>query len=427
MERIKRLLAEAGIAEYIAVQTEERTAELFFVRQQLDTRRIKDVSRVSVSVYRESGEGEERQKGQSDAMLLPAMSDEACVKALRDAYYAAQFAMNPWYAAPDPIRAPQVKKTGEIMERSCEELAGLTAKALFDADDAEGAFVNSAEVFVSQRTVRVISSEGADVSWTEGKAEGEYVVQALEPEDVEMHRQFAFDELDCETLSDDVREALRFVRDRARAQSVLKSGVYDLILTRENAATVLRYYCQRSSARMCYPGYSTWKPGDDVQGESSGERLELTLRANTPYSWEGIPMTDKKLLTDGKLQIIHGENRLCRYLGIPATGDYRRFSCENEGSLSFAEMKARPCLWAVTFSDFQMDSFSGHFGGEIRLAYLIEDGVLTPVTGGSVNGSLMEAQSGFAFSKERFTGMDYRGPYALMLKNVKVAGTQEAE
>ena len=381
MERIKRLLAEAGIAEYIAVQTNERTAELFFVRRQLDMRRIKDVSKVSVSVFRTQGEGEDRQKGQSDAMLLPSMSDEACVKALRDAYYAAQFAMNPWYAAPDPVCAPEEQRHTELLDRSCEELAGQLAAALYDADDAQGAFVNSAEVFVSHRAVRVISSEGTDVRWAEAKAEGEYVVQALEPEDVEMHRQFSFDTLDTQALSDDVREALTFVRDRARAQRVLKSGSYDLILTRENAATVLRYYCQRSSARMCYPGYSTWKPGDDVQGQTKGERLELTLRANTPYSYEGIPMEDKKLLTDGRLELIHGENRLCRYLGIPATGDYRRFSCENEGSLTFEEMKARPCLWAVTFSDFQMDGFSGHFGGEIRLAYLIEDGIITKAFG----------------------------------------------
>ena len=88
-------------------------------------------------------------------------------------------------------------------------------------------------------------------------------------------------------------------------------------------------------------------------------------------------------------------------------------------------MKKKPCLWAVAFSDFQMDSFSGHFGGEIRLAYLIENGKITPVTGGSINESLIEAQQNMRFSKERFVSAHYEGPYAVEFGNISVAGTAE--
>ena len=52
MERIKRLLKEAGISDYIVYGYTERTAELFFVKKQLDTRRIKDVEKFNVTVYR---------------------------------------------------------------------------------------------------------------------------------------------------------------------------------------------------------------------------------------------------------------------------------------------------------------------------------------------------------------------------------------
>ena len=52
MERIKRLLAEAGISDYIVYGYTERTAELFFVKKQLDTRRIKDVEKFVVTVFR---------------------------------------------------------------------------------------------------------------------------------------------------------------------------------------------------------------------------------------------------------------------------------------------------------------------------------------------------------------------------------------
>ena len=90
--------------------------------------------------------------------------------------------------------------------------------------------------------------------------------------------------------------------------------------------------------------------------------------------------------------------------------------------MPFEKLKKGPCLWAVTFSDFQMDAMSGHFGGEIRLAYLIEGGKATPITGGSVNGSILEAQKDLTFSTERYRAADYDGPYAVRLKGVSVAG-----
>ena len=422
MERMIKLLAQAGIADYIVCRHTERTAELFFVKKQLDTRRIKDVEKFAVTVFRKGGKDGTPMRASTNVTLLPSMTDDEILGALKDAYFAAQFAMNPDYELPDPVRAPLVEQHGALADGEPELSAGKLAEALFAADRTEGAFLNSAEIFVLKQSFRVISSRGADVSWTQAKAEGEYVVQARQPEDVEIHRRFSFDELKTEELTRQAAEALAFVRDRARAQRILKSGSYDLILTGENAAEVLNFYAERSAASMLFSGYSTWKLGDDVQGPSEGERIDLTLRAEAPYSGEGIPMKDLPLLERGKLLRTHGSNRFCRYLGSEPTGDYRKFSCDNPGTLSFEEMKKSPCVWAVTFSDFQMDAFSGHFGGEIRLAYLIEDGKLTPVTGGSVNGSLLEAQRDLAFSTDRFSSGSYAGPYALRLKNVRIAG-----
>ena len=422
MERIKNWLKEAGIEEYTIIKKKERTAELFFVKKQLDTRRIKDVTKYYVTVFRTGENDGQKLKAETSLTLLDSMTDAAAVKALRDAYFAAQFAMNPYYEAPDPVTAPEVRKTGELAEMAPEKAAGLMAAALFAADNTEGAFVNSAEVFIIKKELRVITSAGTDVSWTDAAAKGEFVVQAKEPEDVEMYKSFGYDELETAALTAKVHECLEFVRDRARAERILKSGNYDLILTGENAAEVLKFYLGRSSAQLIYPHYSTWSVGDDVQGETVGERLDITLRASSPYSAEGIPMRDRKLIEGGVMKLAHGPNRFCRYLGAEPTGNYEKFSCDNAGSMSFEEMKSRPCLWAVTFSDFQMDYFSGHFGGEIRLAYLIEDGRATPVTGGSVNGSILDAQKDIAFSTDRFTCDSYEGPYAMMLKAVSVAG-----
>ena len=427
MERIKRLLREAGVSEYIVYGYKERTAELFFVKKQLDTRRIKDVEKFVVTVFRTGEKDGEKLRAAADATVLKAMTDAEIKKAFSDAYYAAQFAMNPYYELPDPVTAPTVEAQGRLAEQAPEQSAGEMAAALFSTDCEGDAFINSAEIFVIQKHAHVVSSRGTDVSWDEAEVKGEYVVQAKEPEDVEMYRDFAYTELNTEALSAQAKEALSFVRDRARAQKILKSGSYDLLLTGENVMMTLWFYGERSAAHMIYPGYSSWKIGDDVQGETSGERITLTMRALAPYSKEGIPMRDRKLLENGVMQSVHGLNRFCRYLGVEPTGNYRKFSCDNPGTMSFTEMQKRPCLWAVTFSGFEMDSFSGHFGGEIRLAYLIEDGKMTPVTGGSVNGLIMDAQKDIVFSTDRYAEIGYDGPYAMLLKNIPVAGTDAEE
>lgn len=421
IERIQNVLKKCGISLWRINETTEETAELFFVRKQLDTRRIKDVRKYDVTVFRDV----EDKRGFTSVKLIASMEDEQLEEELKGAYYAAQFAANPMYELTDPVKAPLVKKTGELAEAPLAQSAGKMAKALFAPDTHEDAFVNSAEVFVLRYRKRILSSEGTDVSYTNAVVKGEFVVQCREPEDVEIHNRFVYDELEEKALSEKVSEALTFVRDRARAQKILTSGKYDLVLSGDAVGEVLSYYQSRSAAHSVYARYSTWQRGEDVQGEDvSGERLHVTLCALEPYSEEGTPMEDLPLLEDGRLQAYHGYNRFCRYLGVKPTGGYQKLACAN-GTAPFGELKKSPCLWAVTFSDFQMNAMSGHFGGEIRLAYLIDGDTVTPVTGGSVNGSILEAQRDLTFSTERYATARYDGPYAVRLTGVSIAGVGE--
>lgn len=425
IERIKQALQDCGVAHWRINDTTEESAELFFVKKRLDTRRFKDVRKFEVTVFRdvEDPAGGQPRRGSTSVVLLSSMPEGMLRQELHAAYYAAQFAANPYFDLPDPVQAPLKKKTGPLAQEPLAESAKRMARALFAPDVHEDAFLNSAEIFIIRTQHHILSSNGTNVSYTDAKAKGEFVVQCREPEDVEIHNTFSYDGLEEGALSKKAAEALSFVRDRARAQRILKSGRYDVVLSGNAVSTVLGYYMDRSAAYMIYPKYSTWQVGEKVQGqEVSGAKLDLDLCATAPYSVEGIPMEDRPLLRAGELRAIHGPNRFCRYLGVAPTGGYEKLRCENTGR-PFEELKAGPCLWAVTFSDFQMDSMSGHFGGEIRLAYLIDEaGRATPVTGGSVNGSLLEAQGGLEFCSDRYEAEGYSGPYGMKIKNVSVAG-----
>ena len=85
-------------------------------------------------------------------------------------------------------------------------------------------------------------------------------------------------------------------------------------------------------------------------------------------------------------------------------------------------MQKEPHLYVVSFSDFQMDAWSGHFGGEIRLAYWFDGKDTHVVTGGSINGSMAETKGKMHFSSDTYASLSYQGPYAVAIPGVKVAG-----
>lgn len=415
INRAKSSLAKLGVAEWRINDVLTESSEYFFVKKQLDTRRSKAVEKCEVTVF----VTEDGKKGSVSVQLTPAMASGEIESKISGALYAASFALNPDYALPDPVRGKR-KAVATVFG----EGERIMIEALFSEDNRPDSFINSAEIFFTESKKRVISSNGTDVSWTTSSVRGEYVVQCREPEDVELFNEFEYDAVDAASLSAKVSADLDYARDRARAERILKSGEYDVILCGDQLPELLSYYEARSGAHMIYPGYSEWKPGDAVQKTAGGEKLTITLRDSEPFSREGIKMKDLPLIKNGVLKAVHGENRFCRYLGVRPTGTYEKLVCENPGRVSFEEMKKKPCLWTVAYSDFQTDSFTGNFGGEIRLAYLIEDGKATPVTGGSINGRLPEVQDRLEFSKERYLSSGYEGPFAVRIPGVAVAGTE---
>ncbi len=417
MERIRKALETAGIPDWTLVEAKNEGAELYFVKKQLDTRRAKDTTVYHVTVFR----NEDGKTGQNTIKLLASYSDEKMARDIRDAYTAAGFAMNPGYGLPEPVKAPLVKKEGQLFELPLAEIAGRMAKAAFARDTRKDSFINSLEVFANRGTLRVVTSRGTDVSWETASVNGEFVVQVKEPEDVEMFFLFEYDSLAEEALAVKTEEALTFVKDRAVAKKIVPTGTYDVLISGENAAEFMNYYGARSSSMMIYSHYSQWEIGKDVSGGGT-DPLDITLRATEPFSLEGIPMKDRPLLEKGVLRTIHGGQRFAEYLAIEPTGAYEKSSCENAGTASFEDFRKKPVIWPVMFSSFDVDIMSGDFGGEVRLGYWSDGEKTVPVTGFSISGNLIDAQKTMETTTERYTSKSYDGPFAFLVKGVSVSG-----
>lgn len=418
--RIKSIIESLSITVWQITDTIRESAELFYIRKDEDLRRSKLVRDLNVIVYRDFEADGVKMRGSSSVVVFPQMTDDEIAEKLSCAYENAKYVKNPYFELADPIQ--DHVENSDTDGVSLMEKAEIMADALFMPDTEDIAFINSAEIFATSFSVHILSSRGVDVSYSSYRIKGEFVVQATEPEDVEMYHDFEYTTLDTFAISGLSMDALSIVRDRAYAGEAPKAGAYDLILTKKHVYTILTAYLEKADAAMIYAKYSPYQEGMNVQGdEISGEKLNITLIPDEPFSPDGVKMPKRVLICKGMLSSIHGNTRFCRYLGIEPRGSYSSMLVEN-GSEAFESMKAKPYLMPVAFSDFQMDPLRGRFAGEIRLAYLFDGERIHLVTGGSVSGSLLDKQKELIFSKERYTDYQYDGPLAVRIPSVTVAG-----
>lgn len=422
LDRILSALGKCGIEDYHIVVKDEQSAELFFIKKELDMQRLKKVQTADVSVYHVFEEGDNRFRGVASVQVQDSLTQPEMEKLFADAYYAAGFVKNKYYDLYEGTKVGMVQAKDPFGEKTLNEMVQGFAQALFAEDVYKEVFINSAEIFASRLTVHIRSSRGVDVSYNRSRVQGEFVVQCTSGQDVETYQDFSYNGWNLDAIREKARNTIELTRARARATTAPAAGEYRLILSGGYVNEFMSYYVNRASSFAIYQKYSTFSAGCDVQGgEVSKDRVNMTMKSNVPFSDEGIPMKNRELVKDGKLMMIHGGNRFAQYLGIAPTGNFDGYKVE-AGNVSIEQMKEQPYLEVVNFSDFQMDWFTGHFGGEIRLAFLYDGKTVTPVTGGSVNGNIFEAQKSLVFSKEMQVEKDFEGPKAVAMDGVSVAG-----
>ena len=412
VEKIKKILKELEIREYKLAEYQTESAELFFIRKELDVHRTTCIRYCRVTVYSDFEHDGEKCKGESVVSISADMNEDEIRKAVKDAYDAAFFVYTPFYELPEGGKEAIVESETKMTGKSLSDMAGIMTEALFKNDIYEKAFINSAELFVTRTTKRIVNSKGIDVGYVSGDINGEFVIQCLEPNDVESYECFCYYDLEPDMLSIKVAEAIERARLRANAVKMEMPENTDVILDGGCFRQIISYYTGRTYAEMIYTEYSEYKVGTDV-----GSRLSIDLKAVFPYDCNGKAIEDRPLLRDGIVETIYGAPKECYYLGIPYIGDYDFYRVK-PGVKTIDELRKmeikdgnglRPYLRILTFSDFQSNQMSGEFGGEIRLAMYFDGEKEIPVTGGSINVSLVEHRD-YEISSEAYSESGYEGP-----------------
>lgn len=408
-KRLTALLSLEGIDDYLIRECRESRVELYYIKKALDTKRSADTHDITVRVYRSFFEDGNEYRGSSTVLIFSSMTDDEIRAKLRCGYDACLYIKDKAYPP-----APPVSENAKCETRDLGAVARAYADALFSADNLEGAFVNSAEIFTTKKITRLVSSHGVDVTYSSFETSGETVVGSKEEEDVELYDSFSYEGECCGALADRVRARLCEARDRSHARRLCESGEYSVILEGGCVREMLGYALWKASAKNIFTGYSQASVGSRV----GGALPDITASVTEPYSPEGIKMRDIELVRGGELCSVVGDMRFCSYLGREGTGEYEKLTV-SDGTLSAEELFSGKCLHIASFSDFQFDPLDGYFGGEVRLGYLIDGkGKKLPVTGFSISGNYRELSESFEFSKERISDYTYDGPRYMKISGV---------
>ena len=420
LEQLLGILKASGADAWEVADINERGWEFYFIRHQLDQHRAKVVDSFSVKVYRNLENGQFL--GSASAKISPDASKEEMRRIVDGLCRDASYVKNPFYT----LNGPAVNhEAAEPAPMDMKAVCGDFLRVMRSLPETETEDLNSYEIFVSEIRRRFLNSEGVDVTSVYPSSMVEAVVNARrDGHEIELYRLLKSGTCDPEQLSRELAEALTYGRDKLVASPTPALGKADVIFSTDPARELYVYFLSRLNTSMVYRGMSDWKTGDMVAPENLTLRAVRTLPNsswNTPYDEEGAPVRDLTLIDHGKAAGYWGPRQFSQYMKVNDSFDVYNAAVSG-GTESAEELRTGDYLEVVEFSDFQVDEITGDIAGEIRLAYLHRDGKVTPVSGGSVSGSMTELAKTMRFSAESRQYNCHLIPAVTRLQGVTVTG-----
>ncbi len=420
LNRLLNILKTSGADAWEVTDEQEKGWEFYLIRHALDQNRVKQLETFRVKVYKKFDDclG-------SAAAPIPADADEAEMKRIvtglcQDATYV----RNPFYTLNKPEQGNRLYG-GQVESVDLKAISGNFLKTIAEVPETDSEDLNSCEVFVSEKRVRFLNSEGIDVTAIYPSSMVEAVVNARKDgHEIELYRMYECGTCDREQLTRDLAETMRYGRDRLATEPTPALGTADLILSTDDSSAVYEYFIYRLATGMVYRGISDWKTGDTVAPENMTIRTAAFLpnsSNNSLYDSEGARIRDVTLIDQGKAVRYWGSRQFSQYLGLDDSFIANNFVVSG-GTETAEEVRRGDYLEVVEFSDFQVDDVTGDIAGEIRLGYLHRDGKTIAISGGSVSGNMNELVKSMQFSAESRQYDNMRIPAVTRLNGATVTG-----
>jgi len=461
------------ISDWRLVRTESSGRERYFVGSALEQARAVDTDEYKLTLYVDSESGDKKFRGESTVTIRPTDTAAELAATVARSAFAASKSRNPWFSLPGPATAKvslpasafDAGETGSHLDAVRDALYsppsaddggagdtagdaagnGTGAAGMPGAEPAATARINSLELFLRREKTHFLNSRGQKWSSTRNRGYTEFVVEATGPGvNVELFDDLHFSEPDRVRLAGATGNRLSQVLDRAKAIPMPALDGIPVLLSGAEAEEVFGWFFDNARTDMVFSKASSFSVGMNVQSPESGGadagakatagamavadpldlRAEAVLKgmpSSTPFDPDGFPLEPVDVISGGILQCLTGSVRHADWLGVPRKGSFPLFSV-SPGRATQASLRAAPHLEPVMFSDFRLDTVTGAFGAEIRLAYWFDGVKRVPVTGGSISGTVGAVRASMRRSAELRLGARSLCPVAVLLQGVSITG-----
>ena len=423
MIQVANLLKErTDITAWRVTERRRTSYEAFFIRKDLETVRTTDTCDMSVTVYLDHGDFT------GDAVFtVYASTDEAeFERKLNAAIERAGMINNRRYTLPGAETLCREIPSG-FASAPMSELCAKVAEAAMKADSYQGGSINAMEVFLYKTTTRIQNSLGIDKTEVKYHAMIEAIPTWTENgESVELYEQYTFGEPNYDEITAEIDQKMQEVKNRYLAKKPEVMPTCRIVLPAQELSQLAAELTAQLDYFSVYSHANAFSKGDVLQKDRTGDPLTITLCGEVAgccdgaaFDGDGVTLRDTTVIKDGQAVAYHGTNRYAQYLGEPVTGELPVLTMQ-PGTLSDAELASAPYFLCVSMSGLQLDIYSDYIGGEVRLAYYVEDGKITPLTGISISGKLSDALRGIRLSDHTVTRSNYQGPALAALEGIAV-------
>lgn len=455
-ETILNILKKKELAGWIVTEENLASTELFFVKNKLDQNRLCETTETTVEVFVDfeetSEDGVERYKGKAEALLSAGDSAEEIEARIDNAIVSARFVKNKWYpmatndvqakvssdASAQPDAGTAAFETAfhagadaksaafETSSSSNTETLKIQYDALYEAlftDYGMSSQVNSVELFAVDGTRHVLTSTGTEVTYPVHRFVFELVTDAEgATESVEIFNDYTFGLLDVEQVRDVVKTQLADTEARAAAVKAPKLENINVILRGSAVEDLLSLYVVQASDEAVYNGFSRAKIGERFTGENALQSLNIRMDPGLPHAVgkapideDGVLLHPYDLYRDSVVQNFRTSQQFSSYMNRENIGSPIPFVVEGSDT-PYEDFLDEDYLEIYVFSSFVSSPIEGDFGGEYRLAKLVQNGKTTHITGGSLSENLFEAQDRMVFSKECEKRENSLAPKAILIR-----------
>jgi PmbA protein len=411
-----------------------RGSQVYAVPKGIESQRLVDIERYRIDVLRHNTRPDGTPGvGSGDATVLPGGDIE---QAIDKAVLTAGLVANPVYSIPGPAAVPDVPLVDADLQKDPTAATREMMERMRSAASQESNVrLTAAECFGEIHTTHLVNSRGMDVEQEETRINTELVLHSQRDDtDVETFAEMRRRRVADFDLEHEIEQQIRHTLDQFEAGAP-PSWQGPVVIREEVLATFMAGDTLRGgvihalgSAGSKYAKVTPWEIGKSVfRGEVKGDPLTVWANRCMPFGTnsnrfdeEGLPAQRVLLIQDNVLVAFSASQRYADYLNLPPTGDFGGVEVP-PGNTPVAALLEEPYVEIIQFSWFNPDTITGDFATEIRLGYLVENGVRKPFRGGQLVGNYLDALADVRWSAETGFFGSYLGPHTARFNNLKIA------